>query len=94
MTVTPEDLVQAWHLAVAQEAEPIEWTLPRDLWLAVRKAVAERDDIDAGDHITDEGQRFLLGTPITVTDDALPSLTVRRAGEREVLTITGPIIDG
>ncbi|HET7255606.1 MAG TPA: hypothetical protein VFJ46_17755 [Xanthobacteraceae bacterium] len=93
MPVTPEDLVEAWHLVVADGAEPKLWKMSESLWLKVRKAAEQREHIDAGDPLPSEEERTLLGTPIEIVPDEglAPVLRIRRNGQDESVPIVGSV---
>lgn len=78
MTVTPEDLVECWHLVRANGDEPVEWQLDDNLWQAVRRhadANGVIDDDPVGSTDT------LLGTPVTISAGSAPVLRYRSNGK-------------
>lgn len=94
MPVRPADLVEAWHLVVADGAEPVEWSLPHPLWIEVRREANERgSDAFGDDCLLVEDDRTLLGTPVTIADndELAPVLRVVRGGERESVPIIGSV---
>lgn len=85
--VRPDDLVEVWHMVVADGAEPQRWTLPEPLWAEVKRVAH-----DNGQMVEDpgSGDRALLGSPVEVDPAALtPVLYVRRNGAEEAVPIIG-----
>jgi hypothetical protein len=94
MTVTPEDLVEAWHLFTANGDEPFEWILDDNLWSSVERCIAAGDCIDAGDPLRSEGARTLLGTPVAIEHGAAAKLRFRRDGEMHETVIQKSVVAG
>lgn len=81
MTPLPEDLVECWHLIVANGDEPVEWMMDDAMWRAVQDAVQQRECIDSGDPLPVESGLVLLGTPVEITATSVPLLRYRREGK-------------